>query len=143
DAMRAYHEYFETITRKAPGLMREHHLVSRVTWGGWWEAQIRVIPLLYPPEVLAEGQRLIAQAEEAVEGGTDREKERVAVVARGLHHTALMADAFRKLRLHDPTVSPREGNPRAALKPLWEFRKKHPVEIGQSYLTLTMQEQRS
>jgi hypothetical protein len=142
DAVREYHEFFERVSAKGPRLLREHRLVVRETWGGWWDAHIRLIPILLTPEVLAEGDRIIGRATAAAVNGTETERRRVDLVAEGFRHAQLMADTFRKLRLQDPRVSVRNGGNREVLKPLWDFRNRKLVTLGQAYVTLFMEEQR-
>lgn len=142
EAVREYHEYFEKVSLDGPRLLRDRELVPRETWGGWWDGYIRLVPLLFTPEVIAQGRRLLSQAEEAVKAGSEVEKERVVVLVRSLRHTELMAEAFRKLNLQDPKTSVRGGRLRDVLKPLWDFRREDLVGVSQSYATLFMEEQR-
>lgn len=121
-AMKAYHEFFEQVTTAAPGLMRRHKLVSRETWGGWWEAHIRVVPLLLTPDVMAQGDALLRQAEAA--SLSTREKERVSFVRRGFDHSRLMAETFAKVQFGLPSHHAEYAAQRETLRPLWEARQK-------------------
>jgi|GEM_PF-1576480 len=121
-AMKAYHEFFETVTATAPGLIRRHKLVPYETWGGWWQAHIRVVPLLLTPDVMAQGDALLQQAEAATLGS--REKERVAFVRRGFDHSRLMAETFAKVQFGLPAHHAEYAAQREALRPLWEARQK-------------------
>ncbi|HWL53934.1 MAG TPA: DUF4838 domain-containing protein [Chthoniobacteraceae bacterium] len=122
-AMRRYHEHFENVTAKGPELLRQHQLVRRETWGGWWYGHVHLVPLLMTPEVMARGDALLREAEAQVAAGSI-EAQRVAFLRTGFEHSRLMAETFAKLGLGDPKLRLREVDKREILKPLWEMRMK-------------------
>ncbi len=121
-AMKEYHEFFEKVTATAPDLMRRHKLVPRETWGGWWQAHVRLVPLLLTPEVLTHADALLKNAEAA--SLTDPQKEKLAFIRRGFNHSRLMADTFRKVRFGLPAHDTDYAAQREVLRPLWEARQK-------------------
>lgn len=142
DTIREYHEYFEELTRRGPDLMRTHGLVSRETWGGWWEAHIRLIPLLITEEVLTQSYQFLQTAMEKVEGSRPIYEQRVAWLLKSLDHQALMSRTFRKLQLHDPTIRQDFVTQREQLAPLWNLRQQLIGELILPAAGLLSQEQR-
>ena len=139
-AMKKYHAYFEEVTTRAPDLMREHKLVPYETWGGWWQAHIRLIPLLLTPPVLSQAEVLLKQAESAA---TDEvSQKRVAFIRRGFDHSRIMADTFRKINFgssrHVDYAAQRD-----VLQPLWEARQQLKGDFAVPVDALFYQEQRS
>lgn len=141
-AMRQYHEHFEQVTAKGPGLLRSHQLVKRETWGGWWYGHVHLVPLLMTPEVMAKGDALLKEAEGQVEQGSV-EAERVAFLRKGFDHSRLMAETFAKLGIGDPKLRLREVDKREVLRPLWEMRMKLMTDHAVSVQWAFFHEQRS
>ncbi|MGI6083461.1 MAG: DUF4838 domain-containing protein [Limnochordia bacterium] len=121
-AIRAYMEFFEERTSAMPEIMRAQKLSPRETWGGWWIAHIRLVSLFLTPEVLAEGEALLTQAEEAVAEADPVYRERVELIRIGFEHGKLMAEAFSQLRLAEPQVQIDYGRAKKVLQPLWDYR---------------------
>lgn len=142
EAIRDYHTFFEKNTENSPRLMREHNLVSHETWGGWWKAHIRVIPLLYPPEVLEQGAAYMTAAKEAVAQAPKIYQDRVAFIEKGLIHTTLMAETFRKLNLQDPNQKLDPAQSYEILKPLWDLRMTMLTDLALPVSRLFTEEQR-
>lgn len=125
ETIETYHKYFEELTKRTPQLMRENNLVSHETWGGWWKAHIRVIPLVFKPEVISKGEALLEMARKEVKSSDKVYRDRIDLVARGLMHSKIMAEVFRELKLHDPTVNIDFMKSKKVLQPLWDFRMQY------------------
>lgn len=87
DEVMAYFDYWEQVTLRGPDMLEELLRPARLTWGQWTPGFIRLLPMLYTEEVLAEGDALLKQAEAKV-----------------------ALDAFRRIRW---TSGPGAGNWRA------------------------------
>lgn len=142
DAVKAYFEYFEKLTEKGPGIMREHQLVPHETWGGWWKGFIRLVPLYLTPEVCVEGERLLARAQEKLADADAVYKDRLAMVELSFKHGVVMSEAFRKLRLHEPNAKVNYSTSREILQPLMDFRKKMLADFATPVLRLFNEEHR-
>lgn len=141
-AVQEYHEYFEAVTSKAPHIMREHNLVSRMTWGGWWPAFIRLIPLMMTTDVIAQGDAILKQAEVEVRNSPATVQERVNTIRKGFEHSKLMAEVFRKLDLHHTDITPSFEGKKDILQPLWDYRQNVLADISVATVRLFLHEQR-
>lgn len=130
DSIRKFYEYFEKRTWEAPEMLREPGVVPRMTWGGWWIGHMRIVSEFLTPEVIAEGNKLLEQAQAQVAGAQPIYRERVDMVVRGFTHAELMANAFRELNVNDPQVRINPKQARKVLQPLWDFRMKHMTDIA-------------
>ncbi|HWL53799.1 MAG TPA: DUF4838 domain-containing protein [Chthoniobacteraceae bacterium] len=137
ETVKAYLRYFEEATRKGPGLLRDHRLVSRETWGGWWQGFIRLVPLFMTQERIRHGRELLSRAQEEVAGQAPVFGERVAFLRRSLEHSALMAEVFSQV---DFTRSP--GSNRAVLAKLWKARLAALNDLSIPSVRLLLEEQR-
>ncbi len=122
EAIARYHEFFEKQTANGPKLMREHHLTSHETWGGWWIAHIRLIPLFLTPDVIEHGAEILEAAKQAVADAPRIYQDRVQFIEKGFIHAKLMAETFRRLNLGDPNQKINPVTSRAILQPLWDHR---------------------
>lgn len=138
-AMQEYYAYFEKVTEGAPEIMRQHNLVSRMTWGGWWPAHARLVPLFLTPEVVAQADSLLLKAQAAAD--TPLHRQRVEMIRRGFDHSKLMAQTFRKLNLQDPNAK-LPANKKEILQPLWEHRQKMLTDVSVPVARLFLHEQR-
>jgi len=138
-AMQEYYAYFEKVTADAPELLRQHKLVSRMTWGGWWPAHARLVPLMLTPEVVAQADSLLQKAEAAAD--TPLQRQRVEMIRRGFDHSKLMAQTFRQLNLQDPNAK-LPANKKEILQPLWEHRQKMLTDVSVPVARLFLHEQR-
>ncbi|MDQ8194816.1 DUF4838 domain-containing protein [Coraliomargarita sp. SDUM461004] len=125
-----FNEYFAELTQNGPDLLRRPGVVPRMTWGGWWIGHVRIIPMLLTPEVIAEGQRILAEAEEAVSVAQPIYSERVDLIVRGFTHTKLMSEAFAQLNLDDPMSAISHDDAIDVLRPLWDFRMNHLTDLA-------------
>ncbi len=135
--VKAYFCYFEEATKEGPALLRQHQLVSRETWGGWWQGFIRLVPLLMTPDRVEHGRELLFKAQEEVAQDEPVIRERVAFLQRSLEHAALMAQVFSQL---DFKRSP--GKNRAQLAKLWQARLAALTDLSVPSVRLLLEEQR-
>lgn len=140
--IREYLKYFEELTAQAPDLLREHKLVSRETWGGWWEAHIRVIPLMLTDQVLNRAQELLNKAYAETENSRPVYRKRVEAMLQSHEHQALMAKVYRELQLHKPEQRKDYRSYRELLMPLWELRQRMATSLVFNAFRLTQEEQR-
>ena len=140
--IREFHEFFEAETKNGPDLLRKHQLVPVMTWGGWWKAHIRVIPLFLTPEVAEKGASFLAKAREAAATASSEVQARVALIERGFVHARLMAETFAKLGLQDPQKNISASTSREILKPLYEHRQGLIGDYAVDVVRLFSEEQR-
>jgi hypothetical protein len=137
EAIRSYMECFEHRTSVMPEVMRTEELSPRETWGGWWIAHIRLIPLFLTPEVLATAEGFLAKAEQAVATVEPIFRDRVELIRIGFDHARLMAEAFTQLRVADPQARVDYSKAQEILQPLWDYRLAtvgHPLLPVAKYL---------
>lgn len=142
DSVRKYTEYFEGVTQKAPQLLRDHKLVPHHTWGGWWPAHVRLVPLFLTPEVVAHAETLLQQAEQDVSQAAPIYKERLSTIQKGFQHSKIMAETFRKLQLENPKVKSSYRDKKEVLQPLWDYRQTILTDISVATVRLFSHEQR-
>jgi hypothetical protein len=142
DSIREYSRYFETLTRNAPQLLRDHDLVSHHTWGGWWPAHIRLVPLFLTPAVAAHAEKILQHAARQVETAEPIYQERLSTIRKGFEHSKIMAETFRKLQLDNPKIKMSYRDKQEILQPLWDYRHTILTDISVSTAALFAHEQR-
>lgn len=142
DHVAAYFDYWERVTEEGPDLLLElAGGTHRLTWGQWTPGFIELVPHLYTPDVLDEGEALLERAEAAVAAGDEREVRRVAFLRTGFDHTRLMATALREMQLlQDNAPGADEDRLRAAASALRVFREEHADSLAVPAYSLTARE---
>jgi len=138
EPVKKYFSYWQELTKKGPSTLRDQKLVSRETWGGWWEGFFKMAPILYNDQAFEDTKVLLQQAEQLAAFDQPIIAERVRFLQIGWEHSRMTSQAIdatlkaaKNLDLKQEAAQKREA--------LMAYRKstfkEHPLAINITEIT--------
>jgi len=94
EPVQKYFSYWQEITKKGPSTLQDQKLVSRETWGGWWEGFFKLAPILYNDQAFEDTKVLLQQAEDLATNDQPVIAERVRFLRIGWEHSRMTSQAI-------------------------------------------------